>query len=141
MRSWKPWFGGCLSLLLVALFGCVTAQSGAGSSVSPQDFVGTWRGPMTVSAEADTGHQSPYKPSAELRIFDASLRGKLTFLLSKDSGKDYPFRGTLEGDELVARWKGGRWMKLKLRRDGTRLEGPYDFVRVGGFVSLKKITP
>lgn len=141
MASWKPWVEGCFVLLLLAAFGCVTAPSGPGSRVSPQDFVGTWRGPMTVSADADTGHESQFKPSAELRILDAGLRGRLTLLLSEDGGKEYPFRGSLEGEELVAHWKGGRWMKLKLRANGTRLEGPYDFVKVGGFVTLSKLPP
>ncbi len=130
----------CVVLVVVLatfLIGCVTAPV---SRIDVSDLVGKWRGPMTVSRYHETGHQSTYRPSAELEIYNPGLRGKFTLLLSENESKSYSFRGRIEGDKLVAHWKGGNWIKLKLKeRDGKlRLEGDYEFRSVGGLIVLHK---
>ena len=125
-------------LFSVCLLGCVSAPV---RQMDVSDFIGKWQGPMTVSAFPETDHQSTYRPSAELEIYNSDLKGQIILILRSSDRQAYPFNGQIKGNKLIANWKGGRTMELELIKGGDkmRLEGKYDFIKVGGSLKLHKI--
>ncbi len=121
-------------------FACAPTAVSPPLPLSRHELVGTWHGKATASVYGDIQHPGRHVESVQLVIFDDSLKGRFVHFFGKGKRKSYPFQGKVEGNELVARWKGGRWLRLRLVRTGgaLRLEGPYDFFKVSGEMSLVK---
>jgi len=129
----------CLIIMIfVWLIGCVTTPE---KQMNVSDLIGKWHGPMTTSLYPETGHQSSYRPTAELEIYNSELKGQIILFLSSNVRQSYPFHGQIKDNKLIAHWKGSRYMELELikSRDSMRLDGKYDFIKVGGSITLEKM--
>lgn len=130
-------------VVLSVTLGCATTSTMQITKNDASWLVGTWKG-HTSGAFGGSGGLSGHGvsrlgPNAELKIFDTSLKGKLTIIYTKSQSETFPFFGKIEGGMLVAHWKGGRWMKLSMSeaKGIKRLEGKFDFLRASGTISLK----
>lgn len=135
-------FQWAIIVVLSMTLGCATISTMSITKNDASRLVGTWKGHTSGAyggSEGLSGHGSRSGPNAELKIFDTSLKGKLTIIYTKSQSETFPFFGKIEGGMLVAHWKGGRWMKLGMfgKEGAKRLEGKFDFVRAVGTISLK----
>ena len=133
-------FHWVIILAVSIIIGCATTSTTPITKNDASWLVGTWKGHTKGTYGGSSGHGAGrYGPSAVLKIFDTSLRGKFTMTYTKGQSETFPFFGKIEGGMLVAHWKGGRWMKLgMLGKEGAkRLEGKFDFVKASGTISLK----
>ncbi len=126
-------------LFLSMIIGCATISTRPTTKIDPSWLVGTWKGHTSGVYGGSTGHGAGrYGPNAVLKIFDTSLKGTFTMAYTKGESETFPFFGKIEGGMLLARWKGGRWMKLgMLEAKGKKsLEGKFDFLKTSGTLSL-----
>jgi hypothetical protein len=132
-------FHWSIILFLSMIIGCATISTTPTTQIDPSWLVGTWKGHTSGVYGGSTGHGAArYGPHALLTIFDTSLRGTFTMTYTKGQSETFPFFGKIEDGMLVARWKGGRWMKLgMLEAKGKKiLEGNFDFLKASGILSL-----
>jgi hypothetical protein len=137
MKAYK-WL--MLSVFVLSL-GCATSPQTPVTQINLTDLIGKWKGEMTVPAHGETEYASRLRPSVELEIFNASLKGRLTRFFVNNEKKYVPFFGKIDDGKLVANWKNDYWMKLHLEDKNGKLllKGVHNFVKSGGSISLEKI--